>query len=38
MWKGKKKIWAGLWAACVLLLAGCGQAETEQQQGDSFED
>lgn len=36
MWKGKKKIWAGLWAACVLLLAGCGQAETEQQ-GDTFE-
>lgn len=46
MWKGKKQAWAGFWAVCILLLAGCGQseaeqqssrAETEQQSGDTFE-
>lgn len=29
---GKKQVWTGFLAACILLLAGCGQEETEQGQ------
>lgn len=36
MRKSQKQVWTGLWAACILLLAGCGQAETEQHE-DAFE-
>lgn len=36
MRKSQKQVWTGLWAACIMLLAGCGQAETEQQE-DTFE-
>lgn len=36
MWKGKKQVWAGFLAACVLLLAGCGRTEMEEQQGNTL--
>lgn len=36
MWISKAKNWAGLCLLCIFLLAGCGQAEPEQQE-ETFE-
>ena len=33
---GRKKFWTGLCMLCIFLLAGCGQAEPEQQE-ETFE-